>query len=172
MSYYAFIYTHHTIQGTHEINNLELARFYLLNRGFVLAKTREYAHLTENMYTNIPQIYTSDVINNNQLQYQSKCPKWNNMCVNAQGLLVCEVSRTPQFLDNRLTDGREVSYDVGFNPSTQRHYRRLIYYLYIHSYIFRSYVHHRAEKYITTQLSSPKVVIYFSAWWWTYDRNM
>jgi hypothetical protein len=42
--------------------------------------------------------------------------------------------------------------DVGFNPSTQRHYRRLIYYLYIyiHSYMFRSYDHHQAEKYITT----------------------
>jgi hypothetical protein len=34
---------------------------------------------------------------------------------------------------------RVISYDVGFNPSTQRHYRRLIYYLYIHSYMFRSY---------------------------------
>jgi hypothetical protein len=33
---------------------------------------------------------------------------------------------------------RVISYDVGFNPSTQRHYRRLIYYLYIHSYTFRS----------------------------------
>jgi hypothetical protein len=43
-----------------------------------------------------------------------------------------------------------LSYDVGFNPSTQRHYRRLIYYLYIHSYMFRSYDHHQAEKYITT----------------------
>jgi hypothetical protein len=43
-----------------------------------------------------------------------------------------------------------ISYDVGFNPSTQCHYRRLIYYLYIHSYIFRSYDHHQAEKYITT----------------------
>jgi hypothetical protein len=31
-----------------------------------------------------------------------------------------------------------ISYDVGFNPSTQRDYRRLIYYLYIHSYMFRS----------------------------------
>jgi hypothetical protein len=30
------------------------------------------------------------------------------------------------------------AYDVGFNPSTQRHYRRLIYYLYIHSYMVRS----------------------------------
>jgi hypothetical protein len=30
-----------------------------------------------------------------------------------------------------------ISYDVGFNPSTQRHYRRLIYYLYIHSYTLR-----------------------------------
>jgi hypothetical protein len=37
---------------------------------------------------------------------------------------------------------------VGFNPSTQRHYRRLIYYLYIHSYMFRSYDHHQVEKYI------------------------
>jgi hypothetical protein len=36
-------------------------------------------------------------------------------------------------------------YDVGFNPSTQRHYRRLIYYLYIHSYMFRSYDHHQAK---------------------------
>jgi hypothetical protein len=26
---------------------------------------------------------------------------------------------------------RVISYDVGFNPSTQRHYRRLIYYIYI-----------------------------------------
>jgi hypothetical protein len=34
--------------------------------------------------------------------------------------------------------------DVGFNPST-RHYRRLIYYLYIHSYMFRSYDHYQAE---------------------------
>jgi hypothetical protein len=42
------------------------------------------------------------------------------------------------------------SYDVGFNPSTQRHYRRLIYYLYIHNYMFRLYDHHQAEKYITT----------------------
>jgi hypothetical protein len=40
---------------------------------------------------------------------------------------------------------RVISYDVGFNPSTQRHYRRLIYYLYIHSYMFRSYDHHQAE---------------------------
>jgi hypothetical protein len=39
-------------------------------------------------------------------------------------------------------------YDVGFNPFTQRHYRRLIYYLYIHSFL--SYDHHQAEKYITT----------------------
>jgi hypothetical protein len=45
---------------------------------------------------------------------------------------------------------RVISYDVGFNPSTQRRYRRLIYYLYIHSYMFRSYDHHQAEKYITT----------------------
>jgi hypothetical protein len=43
-----------------------------------------------------------------------------------------------------------ISYDVGFNPSMQRHYRRLIYYLYIYSYMFRSYDHHQAEKYITT----------------------
>jgi hypothetical protein len=44
-----------------------------------------------------------------------------------------------------------VPYDVGFNPSTQRHYRRLlIYYLHIHSYMFRSYDHHQVEKYITT----------------------
>jgi hypothetical protein len=43
------------------------------------------------------------------------------------------------------------SYDVGFNPSTQRHNRRLIYYLYIYiySYMFRSY-DHQGEKYITT----------------------
>jgi hypothetical protein len=41
-------------------------------------------------------------------------------------------------------------YDVGFNPSTQHHYRRLIYYLYIHSYMFRSHDHHQAEKSITT----------------------
>jgi hypothetical protein len=41
---------------------------------------------------------------------------------------------------------RVISYDVGFNPSTQRHYRRLIYYLYIHSYMFRSYDHHQTEK--------------------------
>jgi hypothetical protein len=45
---------------------------------------------------------------------------------------------------------RVISYDVGFNPSTQRDYRRLIYYLYIHSYMFRSYDHHQAEEYITT----------------------
>jgi hypothetical protein len=43
-----------------------------------------------------------------------------------------------------------ISYDVGFNPSTQRHYHRLIYYLYIHTYMFRSYDHHQVEKYITT----------------------
>jgi hypothetical protein len=41
-------------------------------------------------------------------------------------------------------------HDVGFNPSTQRHYRGLIYYLYIYSYMFRSYGHHQDEKYITT----------------------
>jgi hypothetical protein len=29
-----------------------------------------------------------------------------------------------------------LSYDVGFNPSTERHYRRLIYYLYIITYIY------------------------------------
>jgi hypothetical protein len=45
---------------------------------------------------------------------------------------------------------RVISYDVGFNPSTQRHYRTLIYHLYIHSYMFRSHDHHQAEKYITT----------------------
>jgi hypothetical protein len=39
---------------------------------------------------------------------------------------------------------------VGFNPSAQCHYCRLIYYLYIHSYMFRSYDHHQVEKYITT----------------------
>jgi hypothetical protein len=53
-----------------------------------------------------------------------------------------------------------ISYDVGFNPSTQRHYRTLIYYLYIHSYMFRSFDHHQAER-IRCQFSSPKVVIYF-----------
>jgi hypothetical protein len=37
---------------------------------------------------------------------------------------------------------RVISYDVGFNPSTQRHNLRLIYYLYIRSYMFRSYDHH------------------------------
>jgi hypothetical protein len=64
---------------------------------------------------------------------------------------------------------RVISDDVGFNPSTQCHYRRLIYYLYIHSYMFRPYDIHQYEKYITAlerircQLSSPKVVIYFSA---------
>jgi hypothetical protein len=46
--------------------------------------------------------------------------------------------------------GWEIEYNVGFNPSTQRHYRRLIYYLYIHSHMFRSYDHYQAEKYITT----------------------
>jgi hypothetical protein len=45
---------------------------------------------------------------------------------------------------------RVISYDVGFNPSTQRYYRRLIYYFYIHSYMFRWYDYHQAEKYITT----------------------
>jgi hypothetical protein len=45
---------------------------------------------------------------------------------------------------------RVISDDVGFNPSTQRHYRKLIYYLYIHSYMFRSYDHDQVEKYITT----------------------
>jgi hypothetical protein len=39
----------------------------------------------------------------------------------------------------------QVTYDVGFNPSTQRHYRKLIYYLYIHSYMFRSCDHHQGE---------------------------
>jgi hypothetical protein len=52
--------------------------------------------------------------------------------------------------DVRPSSGRNIFDDVGFNPSTQRHYRRLIYYLYIHSYMFRSYDHHQAEKYITT----------------------
>jgi uncharacterized membrane protein affecting hemolysin expression len=28
-----------------------------------------------------------------------------------------------------------ITYDVGFNPSTQRHYRRLVYYLYVAMYI-------------------------------------
>jgi hypothetical protein len=66
---------------------------------------------------------------------------------------------------------RVISYDVGFNPSMQRQYCRLLYYLYIHSYMFRSYDHHQVEKYITTlgllkqrisyQLSSPKVVKFF-----------
>jgi hypothetical protein len=37
------------------------------------------------------------------------------------------------------------SNDVGFNPSTQHHYCSLIYYLYIHSYMFRSYDHHQDE---------------------------
>jgi hypothetical protein len=32
---------------------------------------------------------------------------------------------------------RVISYGVGFNPSTQRHYRRLIYYLYVHSYMLQ-----------------------------------
>jgi hypothetical protein len=45
---------------------------------------------------------------------------------------------------------RVISDDVGFNLSTLRHYRRLIYYLYIHSYKVWSYDHHQAEKYITT----------------------
>jgi hypothetical protein len=40
---------------------------------------------------------------------------------------------------------RVISDDVGFNPSTQRHYRRLIYYVYIYSYMFRSYDHHQTE---------------------------
>jgi uncharacterized protein YaaR (DUF327 family) len=30
---------------------------------------------------------------------------------------------------------KNIKDDVGFNPSTQRHYRRLIYYLYIYIYI-------------------------------------
>jgi hypothetical protein len=41
---------------------------------------------------------------------------------------------------------RVISDDVGFSPSTQRHYRSLMYYLYIHSYMFRSYDHHQVEK--------------------------
>jgi hypothetical protein len=41
------------------------------------------------------------------------------------------------------------SYNIGFNPSTQRHYRRLIYYLYIHSYMFRLYDHYQPESKIT-----------------------
>jgi hypothetical protein len=51
-----------------------------------------------------------------------------------------------------------ISDDVGFNPCTQPHYRRLIYYLYINSYMPRSYDHHQVE-----YLRSPKVVIHFSA---------
>jgi hypothetical protein len=47
-----------------------------------------------------------------------------------------------------------LSYDVGFNPSTQRHYRRLIYYLYIHSYMFRSYDHHQPDDDRTTETCS------------------
>jgi hypothetical protein len=34
---------------------------------------------------------------------------------------------------------------VGFNPSTQRHYRWLIYYLNIHSNMFWTYDYHQAE---------------------------
>jgi hypothetical protein len=50
---------------------------------------------------------------------------------------------------------------VGFNPSTQSHYRKLIYYLYIHSYMFRSYDHHQAEKYISTLGYYSKILLYF-----------
>jgi hypothetical protein len=50
--------------------------------------------------------------------------------------------------DESRRENIKMQYDVGFNPSTQRHYRRLIYYLYIHSYMFRSYDHHQAEKHI------------------------
>jgi hypothetical protein len=59
---------------------------------------------------------------------------------------------------------RVISYDVGFNPSTQRHYHRLIYYLYIQSYMFRSYDHHQAEKYISYQDTQHNIdcnVIYY-----------
>jgi hypothetical protein len=49
-----------------------------------------------------------------------------------------------------------ISYDVGFNPSTQRHYRRLIYYLYIHSYMFRSYDHLQVEIY-TSEINTRRV---------------
>jgi hypothetical protein len=47
-------------------------------------------------------------------------------------------------------DGNPEPDDVGVNPCTQRHYRKLIYYLYIHRYMFRSYDHDQAKKYITT----------------------
>jgi hypothetical protein len=46
---------------------------------------------------------------------------------------------------------------VGFNPSTQRHYRKLIYYFILHSYMFWSYDHHQVENILlsrTTQLTT------------------
>jgi hypothetical protein len=52
--------------------------------------------------------------------------------------------------------------DVGFNPSTQRHYRRLPYYLYIHSYMFRSYDHQQDEKYITSYVYMSNILTYDS----------
>jgi hypothetical protein len=55
-----------------------------------------------------------------------------------------EVRKT-QHLSSDFDVTGQRSDDLGFYPSTQRHYRRLIYYLYIRSYMFRSYDHHRAE---------------------------
>jgi hypothetical protein len=45
----------------------------------------------------------------------------------------------------------QISDDVGFNPSTQRHYRGLIYYLYIHTYI---YTYHTRNRMQTPQIKS------------------
>jgi hypothetical protein len=65
------------------------------------------------------------------------------------------IKKSNDFIGNRTRDLQccrivpliimQVSYDVGFNPSTQRHYRRLIYYLYIHIYthIYEYYINLR-----------------------------
>jgi hypothetical protein len=153
------------------------------------------------------------------LSHVAACQNFIHKQSDAGGLLLARHAIQPNHwvLPSRVWTSRldEVNKDdVGFNPSTQRHSCRLIYYLYIHSYMFRPYDHHQAEKHITTlgllnwqqircfirshitvivyitsilritvmwdlikqrircQLSSPKVVIYFSAWWWSYDRNM
>jgi hypothetical protein len=51
--------------------------------------------------------------------------------------------------------------DVDFYPCTQRHYRRLIYYLILHSYMFRSYDHHQEENILlsrTTQVTLHRLI--------------
>jgi hypothetical protein len=70
----------------------------------------------------------------------------SKLSLSFRGLRPININKRNAFYAQR--ERIESTDDVGFNPSTQRHYCRLIYYLYIHSYMFRSYDHHQAEKYI------------------------